>query len=417
MSQGNLSPKNKLPNDLVADMLMDALDKEIKVLKVRADLGNETSRGFLLKHESGITVLTQNTEDGGFNQFDGNQLKGRLASMGEMSREEGFTVKQALTQVQEKSVTQDGPFQKLQSGIKSAYETMAAHIDMPPLLDDGKPSPEPDLKNTNRFTQNIERWYEDLGQKMSGVAQRLSMQAEDLPLIKEAMQSTLKGFDAFDVQSEAKGQYHKQKPTLMAALESQIETNNILIKEGALVKLDYDEPSQRLMLTMYNQAMEPVASAVSQSIPLSQAESKAPEDLEEMFGEGSRVVSDVALFEDARWQPHEDNQIDIGPVIDVLSQTELGNSGLIVNSQLIDMDNEHVNVEKYDIYADVMAEAAKDLSKGGATVIASNQLTRPDNAKIMTPWLSQTVKEAMDDVTSQMKVKDPSQNIPEFGFK
>ena len=64
-----------------------------------------------------------------------------------------------------------------------------------------------------------------------------------------------------------------------------------------------------------------------------------------------------------------------------------------------------------------MAEAAKDLSKGGATVIASNQLTRPDNAKIMTPWLSQTVKEAMDDVTSQMKVKDPSQNIPEFGFK
>lgn len=35
----------------------------------------------------------------------------------------------------------------------------------------------------------------------------------------------------------------------------------------------------------------------------------------------------------------------------------------------------------------------------------------------MTPWLSHTVKEAMDDVTIQMKVKDPSQNIPDFGFK
>lgn len=416
MSQGNLSPKNQLPNDLVADMLMDALDKDVKVLKVRADLGDEPSRGFLLKYESEITVLTQNKE-GGFSQFNGHQLKGLLSNMGEMSRDEGFAVKKALAQVQDNVVTQDGPFQKLQRTIKSAYDTMATHIDLPPLLDDGKPSPESELQNTNRFTQNIERWYEDLGQKMTSIAHHLSMQAEDLPLIKEAMQATFKGFDSFDVQSEAKGQYHTQQPTLMAALQSQIEINDILIKEGALVKLDYDEPSQRLMLTMYNQAMEPVASAISQSIPLSQTESKAPEDIEEMFGEGSRVVSNLALFEDARWQPHEGNQIDIGPVIEVLSKTELGKSGLIVNSQLIDMDNEHVNVEKYDIYADVMAEAAKDLSKDGATVLAVNQLGRSDNAKAMTPWLSHTVKEAMDDVTIQMKVKDPSQNIPDFGFK
>lgn len=392
------TPQAHIPRELVGDMLLDAMDSEDTVLKVKVSHDEVEGRGFLIKREDDLSLLVEQA-DGSYGHYDGRQLKGAVKSAAALMYDDVVKVAKSKSMpdvvANSNATIEDSVFNKARHRIVQHLDTINDLVGLPSVNDNAQPQ-ESDPLYKNSFHKTNNHWYQGLADKLEVVARRLNKQSENLPYLKESMAPMIAQFQSFDVEREAQSQYHNPELSLLGQMEKAIERNAVLIDSGMLISASFDDSRNTLKVDVYNQAMRKIASAESHPLVISEHEAQAPESIEFSCGQGSRLVSQHVSFEEATWQV-SGNSVIANHLTEALSEISEQDLSMIINTDVYDCDNEKVtDFERIDFYEDPSAHAQADLSAKGMNVMAVSQLDKEGGDLMLTRMCKQHIGQEME---------------------